>query len=226
MKTSDGVFVLLHDVTINRTARNADGTAISENVNIADITYQQALTYDFGIWKDAQYAGTKIPTFEEFIVLCSKLGLYAYIELKVDADFSQTDIENLVSIVKKYHMEKRVSWISFSWQRQRYVFLTDNSARIGWLGTGFEATVLQTVLDTLSDGKNEVFIDANIKGLTTEFINACKELGIPLEVWCPNDEATMLNLDSYITGVTSDQLNYKDVLINGNIGETDTGIIS
>ena len=225
-KTSDGVYVLLHDASINRTARNADGTTLSETVNISSITYAQALTYDFGIWKGSQYAGTKILTFEEFIVLCSKLGLYSYIELKQDAHFVQDDINNLVAIVKKYHMEKRVSWISFSWQQQRYVFLADNSARIGWLGTGMGTTVPETALASLSNGKNEVFMDANITGLTTEFINACKNLHVPLEVWCPNDETAMSNLDSYVTGATSDLLNYKDVLINGNIGETDTGIVT
>lgn len=51
--TSDGVAVLLHDGTINRTARNADGTSISSSIDIGSITYDQALDYDFGIWKSA-----------------------------------------------------------------------------------------------------------------------------------------------------------------------------
>ena len=65
--TSDGIPVLLHDATINRTARNADGTTISETISIGSITYSEALEYDFGIYKNAQYAGTKskVATFAQ-----------------------------------------------------------------------------------------------------------------------------------------------------------------
>ena len=63
--TSDGIPVLLHDDTINRTARNADGSQLSEDVNIKDITYAQAVSYDYGLWKSTEYAGTQIPTFAE-----------------------------------------------------------------------------------------------------------------------------------------------------------------
>ena len=223
-KTADGVYVLLHDSTINRTARNADGTALSTTINIADITYSQALTYDFGIWKNAAYAGTKIPTFEEFIVLCGKIGLYCYIELKQGVGLTETDIQNLIAIVNKYHMEKRVTWISFSWQLQKWVHDNDPDARVGWLGTNMPLTVPQTIKDSLTNGRNEAFIDANISGLTTEFIDACNELSIKIEVYCPNTASAMLTLDNYITGATSDILNFEDVLYNGNIGESDTGI--
>ena len=86
--TLDNVPVLLHDATINRTARNADGTVISTPINIADITLEAAKSYDFGIWKGAKYAGTTIPTLEEFLILCRNLGLYPYLDIK---DLSLTE---------------------------------------------------------------------------------------------------------------------------------------
>ena len=48
--TKDLKFVLLHDNTINRTARYENGDVIFDTVKISDITYSQALQYDFGIW--------------------------------------------------------------------------------------------------------------------------------------------------------------------------------
>lgn len=45
--TKDLKFVLLHDGTINRTARLANGGLIDEDVKIGDITYSEALKYDF-----------------------------------------------------------------------------------------------------------------------------------------------------------------------------------
>ena len=67
--TSDNVAVLLHDKTINRTGRNADGTSIAETINISDITYEQALEYDFGIYMGSQYAGLKIPKLIDVLLL-------------------------------------------------------------------------------------------------------------------------------------------------------------
>ena len=225
-KTSDGVYVLLHDETINRTARNDDGTQLASTINISDITYAQALEYDFGIFKGAEYAGTRIPTLEQFIVLCSKLELYPYIELKQASGFTETDIVNMLNIVRKYHMEKNVTWISFSWNLQHLVFLNDPDARVGWLGTNMNSNVPSTALTSLSNGRNECFIDANYNGLTSEFITLCKNLGIKLEVYNAESENIMTSMDEYISGATSDSLNYQKVIYDANIGETDTGIVS
>ena len=61
--TSDNKIVVLHDKTINRTARNPDGTAIEQKTNINEITYHEALMYDFGIGFSKKYQSTteKIP---------------------------------------------------------------------------------------------------------------------------------------------------------------------
>ena len=80
--TSDGVAVLLHDATIDRTS---DGTG-----NISSMTYEYALQYDFGSWFSAEYAGVKIPTFTEFVTLCKRLGLHPYIELKSNGSYTQS----------------------------------------------------------------------------------------------------------------------------------------
>lgn len=79
--TSDNIPVLLHDTTINRTGRNADGTTIAQTINIADITYQQALQYDFGIWKGAEYAGQKIPTLKEALLLFKRKNCCGIVDL-------------------------------------------------------------------------------------------------------------------------------------------------
>ena len=55
--TKDGKFVLLHDDTINRTARQQGGAAIEQSLPIAQLTYEQALTYDFGSWFSKKFKG-------------------------------------------------------------------------------------------------------------------------------------------------------------------------
>lgn len=88
--TSDDVCVALHDDTINRTGRNSDGSDIASTIYIRNITYQQALEYDFGIYKGSEYAGQKIPTLKEFLLCCKKYGVVAELDI---ADRSFTDAQ-------------------------------------------------------------------------------------------------------------------------------------
>lgn len=79
--TADNVPVLLHDTTINRTGRNADGTQIGNTINIADITYEQALQYDFGIWHSPEYAGQKIPLLKDVLLFFKRKNCCALVDL-------------------------------------------------------------------------------------------------------------------------------------------------
>ena len=196
--TSDGVAVLLHDNTINRTARNSDGTEIAEEINISDITYTQALTYDFGVYRNSEYAGTKIPTFEQFIALCKNIGLKPYIEIKAGTVAQLTD---LVNLVRSYGMIDNVTWIG---GRIISNFTTIyDKARLGLVVN----TITQddvVFAQSLMTGKNEVFIDALYRNLTTETVGMCINANIPLEVWTVNVPSDILALHHYISGVTSD----------------------
>lgn len=74
--TKDGVLVCLHDETINRTGRNADGSEPSaEPLRVKDLTYAELLQYDFGVRKRPTYKGTKIPRLEDFFKLCARTGM-------------------------------------------------------------------------------------------------------------------------------------------------------
>lgn len=223
--TSDKVPVLLHDDTINRTARNADGSAISGDVNINSITYEQALAYDFGAWRGATYVGTKIPTLDEFIALCKKLGLFAYIELKSSTTYTKEDIENIVSIARKYGMERSVSYISFNEDALSLVSQVDEGARLGFVSAGTTEARLKVVLRKCKTQTNSIFFDCRVDMLTTDICDFCEKYGVSVEVYSPNTEAEILALDDRVSGVTSDKLVAKDVFYNANIGATDTGIV-
>lgn len=101
--TADGVGVCLHDTTINRTARNLDGSTISQTINIGDITYEQTKQFDFGIAGGiSQIGATKI---EDVINLCKYSNAKLYIEYK-GGSFSNYD--NFFKLVKKYGMYNNV----------------------------------------------------------------------------------------------------------------------
>lgn len=192
--TSDGVAVLLHDGTVDRTS---NGTG-----NIAEMTFAAVRALDFGSWKSADYAGEQIPTFEEFIILCKRIGVHPYIH--IDA-FTSDAVAGLVSTVKRNGMHKKVTWISFDWAALDYVRAADEYARLGYTAAAISEGYV-TGAGNLKNEKNEVFINMEYGVLTADFIEECAANDIPLEVWTINDSAALLALDPYVSGYTSDNL--------------------
>lgn len=206
--TADNVPVLLHDATIDRTS---NGTG-----DIGDLTYAQVSALDFGSWFSSDYAGEKIPTFAEFILLCRNLGLHPYIEIKSSATYTQTQIEILVNTVKRAGMADKVTWISFNNTYLYYVKGFNPKARLGYVVGDITENII-TIAQSLKSDYNEVFIDAAYGSLTEEKIALCVSADIPLEVWTVNSAATVSSLDRYVSGFTSDNIIAGQALTNANL---------
>lgn len=211
--TSDDVAVLLHDATINRTARNADGTAIADTTYIQNITYEQALTYDFGIWKGSRWAGVKIPTFEQFITLCRNIGLHPYIEIK-EQGMTEAHVNQIVDIVRNCGMAKDVTWISFMSTALQYVLAKNPKARIGLLANTVDVTVITTAQGLVTNN-NDVFINSG--SYTDAEVILCQNADIPMEVWNFASRDVIASLPVYVSGITSDNLIGGYVLYQRNI---------
>lgn len=63
--TKDEQFVILHDRTLNRTCRTPNGEKLPAEVKIADLTLEEARSYDAGLWMGEKFRGEKIPTLAE-----------------------------------------------------------------------------------------------------------------------------------------------------------------
>ena len=208
--TSDNVPVLLHDATINRTARNADGTELSSDVYIHEITYAQAYEYDFGIWKGSEFAGTKIMRFDDFIVLCKRLNLYPAIEIKNDENhITESQVHIMVDIVNEHQMISRCHFQSYQLKCLTWVKKYEPRA---WLGMSASSSAESPISEKrcielkyfLKTQFNDTFISA--KDDIPENIAIIKKYGVQLYTFA--EESEYMNLNPLVIGVISDGAPY------------------
>jgi glycerophosphoryl diester phosphodiesterase len=91
--TSDGKLVLSHDATVDRCT---DGKG-----RVDSMTFQQIEMLDAGIKKGPEYAGTRIPTFDQVLDLArGKIGIYV--------DIKNASAQDLVSHIEGHGMADHV----------------------------------------------------------------------------------------------------------------------
>lgn len=103
--TRDGEIILLHDTTLNRTCRNADGSPIAEPMVAENMTYSEILKYDAGIHKGEQFRGTRVPKLSELLELLDGTDILLDLDKKITTD----KLEILVNEVKKYNVKAEFS---------------------------------------------------------------------------------------------------------------------
>ena len=207
--TSDNVPVLIHDRDISRTS---NGTG-----NIDQMTYAQASQYDFGSWKSAAYAGTTIPTLGEFLNLCRSLCLIPYIEIKHDGvTFTQEQMNIILKTVKDYGMKDKATYLIDNSAILAMLASVDDTSRVGYLTGSITASHI-TYAD-MYKADREIFFDARLSDLNADQIALAENAGYGVEVWTVDSEASIIAMDKYISGVTSNNLIAGKVLYNAYMG--------
>ena len=100
---------------------NASGNYVAASVDITTLTQVSASTastrtlklatlkrLDFGSWFSSEFAGEKILTFAEWVLLCKQLGMGIYVDLRLT---SAEQEQQAVNIVKKYGMLDNAVWL-------------------------------------------------------------------------------------------------------------------
>ena len=75
----DGVLVLMHDATVNRTT---DGKG-----KVNDLTLAELKRLDAGAWKDRRFSGTRVPTLAEALAMMPR-NVWLNVDFKADARFA------------------------------------------------------------------------------------------------------------------------------------------
>ncbi|MBQ6177728.1 MAG: hypothetical protein IJK29_11065 [Bacteroidales bacterium] len=197
--TSDGKWVCLHDESINRTARNEDGTALSSTVNIADITLSEAQAYDFGVYAGAEYAGTAIMTLDECVMYCRMRHLCLQIDIK-SSSWSKAQMESMWAIVRKYGMQRRTMLVASSIGCVDDILALDPYVPVAVTAGSWTAVDPADYADTTpyangaKTGKNKVYVEISAAAFSSKaamdnMVDYFRSWGIHPGVYGPVSEA-------------------------------------
>jgi len=108
--TKDGVPVVIHDTTIDRTSDHEGA--------VRDYTLAELKEFDFGCKFSPEYSGTRIPTLEEVLTLAAPHeNLLLNVEIK---DMTCETVDKTVAMLQKFGLEERTVIASFDAEMIRY----------------------------------------------------------------------------------------------------------
>ena len=189
--TADRHPVLMHDATVDRTT---DGHGRLSTLTLAEV---QAL--DAGSWFDAEYAGTRVPTFAEFLDVLDASGHRALIELKGEWDAAA--VESAVAELTARGLERRVAVSSF------------DARALAMAGAASTVLPRLFILRHLPEDVVRAATEAAVRGLIVdrravlerpEVVDELHAAGIRVVVYTLNsdtqwDEVTALGVDGIVT---------------------------
>ena len=195
--TKDRRAIIFHDDTLDRVTNSF--------ASLSDCTYNELRKIDVGSWFHPKYAGTRMPSLEEILLIAKGSGIMVNIEIKVGCWEDEEKGDNveyqIAHAVRKFKVEDRVLVSSFKW---------DFIKRIHRV-----APEIKTALLHRKDvGKLDPFqlketygcssFNLNIQELTQKFVNKCHDAKLKIFTYTVNSYTDMetclhMNIDGIIT---------------------------
>jgi len=202
----DGTVFVMHDGTFNRTTdvktEIVDGKP--KPVRLNELSFEEIRKLDAGSWKNAKFAGEKVPSLDEMLAALKESKCWPVIEIK------QGGIEQqVIDAVKKAKMEDRAVIIAFSKDVVKKVRELAPTIPVAWLwGDKWEKSDTELV-EFLITAANE--IDTNLLDLAHTHMNAnvvkgLNDAGITVWSWTINDPVRMAELrKAGVVSITTDR---------------------
>jgi len=205
MLSRDGMVVVIHDPTINRTT-NGEG-------KVVDFTIDELKEFDAGILFGESYTGERIPTLNEVF---ESVGNKTFINIELKNYLSPLDrlTEKVAKLVKHHNLEERILFSSFSPLALVQIQRILPTVPIGLLATpGITGAWARSFI-----GRWLPFqaIHPGHHDTNQELIQKCHNHGFRVHAYTINDRKTMMKLFSWnIDGIiTDDVLLARQVLIS------------
>lgn len=191
--TSDGVIVVCHDETIDRTSNGAGW--------LKDFTFDELRKLDFSNG-NAAYEGITIPTMEEVLDLLAPTGLTINIELKTGIIFYDRIEEKILELVERKGWEDRVIYSSFNHYTVRRIKELDPSAKVGLLYADGPIDMPGYGKHHNADALHPAFYNLQYP----DFMEDCRKNSLDVNVWTVNSREELLACREY--GVNAVITNY------------------
>lgn len=195
--TLDGKCVVLHDRTLMRTARDAQGKPV--NAAIAEITLDTARCYEYGSWFAPEYAGEPIPLLEDVLLFARE----HHIPLKLDnviESFTAAQTQMLFNLVENTGTAQLAG---FTCTKPEY--LSTVAERFPRSAIHYDGPVDQSRLSQLSSllklnplvvwlpYPNKLTSWCTAPAVTDERAEMVRRFGAQLGVWIIEDEAEFID---------------------------------
>lgn len=238
-KTADGVFILMHDTTIFRTARlhNASGQMVTTNLRTAadsaelydrfgvrhttyktivdtpveQLSFAELDRFDYSISYEFSRTGGVHPILklEDFAKLCKRIGLHPYVELR---DHSEEDVKAICDIFINHGLERNMTFVAFSGRMLTFAHKYAPNSRKGWI-TDQPLNDQTKFTSQKEEFGDKGFISLNYIHLNEDNITASKATGTEIEVWTVTTLAQLNQVSNYVSGVSiSDSLTNSHLL--------------
>ena len=183
-QTKDGVPVVLHDSSVNRTT---DGSG-----EVKEMNYDDVCKLDAGSWFDPFFAGERVPRLED-VLARAKEG-----QLEVFVDIKEVEPKILLELVQEFDMLRD----SFFWSRNIKIMdelrLLNQNVRL--MARRYDFPNLK---DTIERHNPQVVEFDGLK-FTNKELKDCRELGI---LSMPYYAGSRLNIFSKLINSGADMLN-------------------
>ena len=176
--TKDGVWVIYHDDNIFRLTNGYK--------NIEEATYEELQEYviDNGVNVD-YYPNQKIPTLEEYLIICKDMKIIPQIEIK---NGSKEKLQEILDLLEKYELKENAIIISFKGEMIKKVRELDEKIELWYL-------VEEITEENINDCKdNNYKLAFNYKKNDEEIIKTAISKGLTLCAWTVDDLETLKSL--------------------------------
>ena len=196
--TADGVCVVLHDRTVNRTGRDERGRVLETPTPIAQLTWQEASRLDFGLWKSPRFAGEGLPLLSQALSFAREANMPLKLDNKVEG-FTPAQIGTLFSVVQASGAEALCGFTCTRMEYLRAVTERFPHAPIHYDGVVDEARLRQVM--ALSAGHEvtawlrwdcPATAWCKTPAVTPQQAALVRALGARLGLWILQDEADIL----------------------------------
>ena len=179
--TRDGHVVVIHDETVDRTS---NGTGF-----VCQMTLEELRGLDFGSWFSPEFAGTKIPTLEEWFGLCKGLKV-VNVELKAAPDGSTASAPATIAMAKRMGLFDRLIISSFEMEMLDACKAADPAARACLLYSPVSPIAEEVVDDPAGFAKTRGLYAYHpfVGMLTEDFVEECHDAGIAVNPWVVNQD--------------------------------------